>query len=93
MVFLLYNTVEASIKLLKASCCGFVMASRSRKGFWDAPREQMPHLQLIEVPDVTHFIHDKPVKNYPYNRSFEEGLDDPQFVMQTSGTATINGRA
>lgn len=85
MTPVLYNTTEASVKLLEASRCTIVMASEGYEHYWQSSLQEMKELRLIKVPPITEFIHDRPVERYPYTKSYEDGLNDPMLVLQTSG--------
>jgi acyl-coenzyme A synthetase/AMP-(fatty) acid ligase len=44
-------------------------------------------VELINIPSLVEFLDfEKPVKPYLYTKTFAEGVNDPVFVMHTSGT-------
>ncbi|TKA73217.1 hypothetical protein B0A55_07778 [Friedmanniomyces simplex] len=80
------NTPEGLVRLLELSKCEVVLASASHKHVWTEPLKQRPEMRLIEVPEIGEFVHDKQVEPYLYERTLDEGIEDPQLLIQTSGT-------
>ncbi|KAK5119540.1 hypothetical protein LTR85_007368 [Meristemomyces frigidus] len=80
------NTPEGLLSLLELSGSEVVMASDNHRELWKEPLALKPDLRFIEMPDIGHFIHDRAVTPYPYDRSYDEGMNDPVYMIQTSGT-------
>ena len=41
------------------------------------------------IPELEELWNDEPVPHYPFNRSYEDAMDDPCMVLHTSGTTGI----
>lgn len=79
------NTPSGLAKLLATTNVMTALASENRRDVWEAAALHLPDLKIITVPDLTYFLHQQPVQQYPYRRTVQEGLDDRIFIIQTSG--------
>ncbi|KAK4893661.1 hypothetical protein LTR49_028473 [Elasticomyces elasticus] len=80
------NTPEGLARLLELSNSKVALATPTHSHIWKEQIARKPDIRLIEVPEITEFIHEKSVNPYAYVRVWEEGIEDPQVLIQTSGT-------
>ncbi|KAJ3529470.1 hypothetical protein NM208_g9741 [Fusarium decemcellulare] len=47
---------------------------------------QTNRMNILEIPDLQHWLQDGPEEIYPYNKTFEEAKSEPFAVLHTSGS-------
>ena len=83
------NTAEGLANLLELSSSKVALASESHAHIWTEPLAGKPEIRLIKVPDLGSFVNEKSVEPYTYDRTWDEGTEDPQCLIQTSGESGI----
>ncbi|KAK5687894.1 hypothetical protein LTR17_026672 [Elasticomyces elasticus] len=71
------NAPEGFVRLLELSNSKVALASPTHSHIWKEPLARKLDIRLIEVPEITEFIHEKFVKSYAYVKVWEEGINDP----------------
>ena len=79
------NTIEGLIKLLKAQGCQFVLTAATHAAEWFDVASQVPGGQLLQVPELSHFLEQIDQPRYISKRSYAEGRKKPFNVIQSSG--------
>ncbi|KAK5943746.1 hypothetical protein PMZ80_004755 [Knufia obscura] len=84
------TSVDMREYLLKAADCNFYACTASSS---DDPVATRLGMKPIIVPALATLLATEPVQPYPYDRTVEQGLNDPLMQLHTSGTSSITGRA
>lgn len=79
------NTTEGRIKLLKAQGCRCVLTAATHVAEWTDVISQVPGGQLMEVPEIPHFLEQIDQPRYLSKLSYAEGKNQPFKVIQSSG--------
>ena len=80
--------MDSLVKLLQATHSTAVLASEESRHVWDDVLARKGSLRLIDIPNIDHLLYEQAVQRYPYQRAFEDGLDHPIWMIQTSGEPT-----
>lgn len=84
------NNTEGALAVLDAAKCKI----------WVKPREQpcLPLVEdflqqrpvkLLEIPEVDDLLDVESTESFPYNKTFDESIQDPFCVLHTSGTTGV----
>ena len=46
-------------------------------------------LTVLTIPEQDYLLRDETVAEYPYNKSFEEAVNDPLYIVHTSGSTGV----
>lgn len=82
------TTVDIRLRLLQAADCHIYACSKSEK---DDPVLCRRKMQMVVIPEVDELLNPDIVPPYPYNRTLEQGLNDPLAVLHTSGSSGKDG--
>ena len=82
------TTVDIRLRLLQAADCHIYACSESEK---DDPVLSRRKMQTIVVPEVHELLDPEIVPPYAYDRTLEQGLNDPLMVIHTSGSSGKDG--
>ncbi|EFQ36824.1 transferase [Colletotrichum graminicola] len=83
-----FNSVPFSLSLCEKTDCSTLFYSEGVDAIVNPLLQAKPMKQVL-VPKLDDLLVDndsEPLKPYPYNRSFTQGIDDPVTVFHTSGT-------
>jgi len=84
------NNTGGALAVLDAAKCNI----------WVKPREQ-PYLPLVEnflqqrpmkvldIPDIDELLDAESTESFPYNKTFDEAVQDPFCILHTSGTTGV----
>ena len=84
------NNTEGALAVLDAAKCKI----------WVKPREQ-PCLPLVEdflqqrpmkvldIPEINELLDAESIESFPYNKTFDEAIQDPFCLLHTSGTTGV----
>ncbi|KAK2036916.1 transferase [Colletotrichum somersetense] len=83
-----FNSVPFSLSLCEKMDCSTLFYSEGVDAIVNPLLQAKPMKQVL-VPKLDNLLDDndsEPLKPYPYDRSFAQGIDDPVAVFHTSGT-------
>ena len=80
------NTPEGLLHLLNSSECSIFMAACS-VDITDIRSKR--NMSTLVIPEEAALLDEERVPDYDYSRDAVAGLNDPVFVLQTSGTSGL----
>ncbi|EJT71508.1 hypothetical protein GGTG_10765 [Gaeumannomyces tritici R3-111a-1] len=87
-----FNSAYFNQSLCERTGCGAVLHSEGVAPTVDALLEALPSVRAVPVPGLAELVDlggEDPVPPYPYDKNFDDGIDDPMFVTHTSGTTGL----
>ncbi len=81
-----HTNPDGLVKTLDEFDCSTWIGSAATLGIVRGLTEKKPGLQLVTLPPLDYWLEDGDVPSYPYDKSWDEALFDPVFVIQTSGS-------
>ncbi|KAE8144949.1 AMP-binding enzyme [Aspergillus avenaceus] len=80
------TTAEAQLHIFEKKKCTVYLRPACMADAVDAILRTAPHITAIEVPELDAFMQEAEAFPYVYEKSWDDGKDDPWIVFHTSGT-------
>jgi acyl-coenzyme A synthetase/AMP-(fatty) acid ligase len=79
-------TREGQLHILEKKNCTIYLRPSSMASTVDAIVHGIPGIRTVTAPELDELFQETEAEPYVYNKSWEEGKDDPWLVFHTSGT-------
>lgn len=84
------NNIEGAMAVLDATKCNIWIKPREQPSF---PLVQsflhQRSMQVLELPEVEELLQVESIEAFPYNKTFDEAIQDPFCILHTSGSTGL----
>lgn len=77
------------LHLLHSTGCKYLLHTPDDQEQISALLADSPHIQPITIPELQSWLDPGDAPAFPYNKSWDEGKDDPWLIFHTSGTTGL----
>lgn len=84
------NNIEGALAVLNAAKCDIWVEPREqlRLSLVEGFMQQRP-MKILDIPEVDELLDAESTEPFPYNKTFDEAIQDPFCVLHTSGTTGV----
>ena len=81
-----FATPEAQLRILSLKGCAvYLTADKTGDDVQELKRRE-PNIQFVQAPKLDKFLNENPAHAVEYQKSWENGKDNPWLIFHTSGT-------
>lgn len=81
-----FATPEAQIRILSLQGCTVSLIADDVGNPAKEFEELGPHMRFVHAPELDELLNEDPADSVEYQKSWEDGKDDPWLIFHTSGT-------